>query len=435
MKWLAVAASAAALWSAESWPQFRGLNASGVSAAPDAPLKWNGEKGENVLWKTPIPGLGLSSPIVFGDRIYVTSAISSDPNSKVKHGLYGSTEPHADTSKHQWKVYAIDRKTGKIVWERTAAEGAPKTKRHPKATQANCTPATDGKYVAAYFGSEGLYVYKADGTLAWKKDLGVVNAGWFFEPDYEWGAASSPILYNGAVIVQVDRQKDSFVAAYRLTDGTELWRTARAEIPTWGTPTIVESKAGVELVTNGTKAVRGYDPKTGKELWSVGPNSEITVTTPIFANDLIFVSNSYPPIQKTYAIKPGSSGDLAQNAAAIAWTKPRGVYMPTPIAYQDQLYIIQNNGILNAYAAKTGDNVYQQRVGQGGAYSASPVAAAGRVYLTSEDGDINVIKAGSSYELLATNPMGEVLMATPALADGVLYVRGMQHLFAIQEKK
>lgn len=435
MRWIAVAASAAALWGAESWPQFRGVNASGVSAAAEAPLKWNGEKGENVLWKTAIPGLGLSSPIVYGDRIYVTSAISSDPNAKVKHGLYGNTEPHADTSKHQWKVYAIDRRTGKIVWERTAVEGAPKTKRHPKATQANCTPATDGKYVVAYFGSEGLYVYKADGTLAWKKDLGVVNAGWFFEPDYEWGAASSPIVYNGAVIVQVDRQKDSFVAAYRITDGTELWRTARAEIPTWGTPTIVESKAGVELVTNGTKAVRGYDPKTGKELWSVGPNSEITVTTPIFANDLIFVSNSYPPIQKTYAIKPGSSGDLAQNTAAIAWTKPRGVYMPTPIAYQDQLYIIQNNGILNAYAAKSGENVYQQRVGQGGAYSASPVAAAGRVYLTSEDGDINVIKAGAGYELLATNPMGEVLMATPALADGVLYVRGMQHLFAIQEKK
>ncbi|MBI2689403.1 MAG: PQQ-binding-like beta-propeller repeat protein [Acidobacteria bacterium] len=435
MKWLLAVLVTVSAWSAESWPQFRGVNASGVSGSEHAPLRWNGEKGENVLWKTAIPGLGLSSPVVFGDRIYLTSAISADTSAKVKHGLYGTTESHADVSKHQWKVYAIDRKTGKIAWEQTAAEGLPKTKRHPKSTQANCTPATDGQFVVAYFGSEGLYVYTVDGKLQWKKDLGIVNAGWFFEPDYEWGAASSPIIHNGNVIVQVDRHKDSFIAAYRLKDGVEAWRTARAEIPTWGTPTIVESKSGVELVTNGTKAIRGYDPKTGKELWSVGPNSEITVTTPIFANDLIFVSNSYPPSQKTYAIKPGSTGDLSKETAAIAWSKPRGVYMPTPLAFQDQLYIIQNNGILNAYAAKTGDNVYQQRITQGGAYSASPIAAAGRLYLTSEDGDIHVIKAGSAYELLSTNPMGEVLMATPALADGVLYVRGMQNLFAIAEKR
>jgi outer membrane protein assembly factor BamB len=191
----------------------------------------------------------------------------------------------------------------------------------------------------------------------------------------------------------------------------------------------------VELVTNGTKAIRGYDPKTGKELWSVGPNSEITVTTPIFASDLIFVSNSYPPMQKTYAIKPGSAGDLSKETAAIAWSKPRGVYLPTPLAYQDQLYIMQNNGILNTFAAKSGDNVYQQRVAQGGAYSASPIAAAGRVYLTSEDGEVYVVKAGGTFEVLATNPMGEVLMATPALVDGVLYIRGMQHLFAVAEKK
>jgi outer membrane protein assembly factor BamB len=428
-------ALAAGLSAAESWPQFRGVNASGISESKEAPLRWNGEKGENVLRKTPIPGLGLSSPIVFGDRIYVTSAISSDPTAKVKHGLYGSTEPHADTSKHQWKLFAVDRKTGKIVWERIAHDGAPKTKRHPKATQANCTPATDGNYVVAYFGSEGLYTYDTSGKLLWKKDLGIVNAGWFFEPDYEWGSASSPILFDGNVIVQVDRQKDSFIAAYRLKDGSEVWRTARPEIPSWGTPTIVSTEAGVELVANGTKAIRGYDAKTGKELWFAGPNSEITVTTPILADGLIIVSNSYPPNQKTYAIKPGSKGDLTQDASGVAWLKNRGVYMPTPVAYQGTLYILQNQGILNAYSVKNGDNVYQQRIGTGGSYSASPIAAAGRIYLASEDGDVHVIKAGSQYELLASNPMGEVLMATPALVDGVLYIRGMQHLFAVAGNK
>src|SRR5258708_2000221 len=188
MAWIGLGRAAA-----ESWPQFRGVNASGVSTSATAPLRWNGEKGEGVLWKTEIPGLGLASPVVFGDRIYITTAISSDPSVSVKHGLYGSTEPAADVSKHQWKGYALDRKTGKVVWERLAHEGVPKTKRHPKSTQASCTAATDGQHVVAYFGSEGLFVYDAAGKLAWKKDLGIVNAGWFFEPDYEWGAASSPI--------------------------------------------------------------------------------------------------------------------------------------------------------------------------------------------------------------------------------------------------
>lgn len=422
----------AAAFAAESWPQFRGVGASGVSASATAPLRWNGEKGENVLWKTAIPGLGLSSPVVFGDRVFVTSAISADATSKVKHGLYGTTESHADTSKQQWKTYAVDRKSGKIVWEQLAHEGLPKTKRHPKATQANSTCATDGKFVVSYFGSEGLFVYTWDGKLAWKKDHGIVNAGWFFEPDYEWGAASSPIVHDGAVIVQVDRHKDSFIAAYEIATGKERWRTAREEIPTWGTPTVMPNG---ELVTNGTKSVRGYDVKTGKELWNVGPNSEITVTTPIFADGLYFVSNSYPPIQKTYAIKPGAKGDLSKATEFVAWTQPRGVYMPTPVAYDKHLYIVQNQGIMNVYDTASGKQIYQQRIGTGGAYSGSPIAAAGRIYVSNEDGEINVIKAGVQYELLATNPMGEVLMTSPAIVDGVLYVRGMSHLFAIAEKK
>jgi outer membrane protein assembly factor BamB len=233
----------------------------------------------------------------------------------------------------------------------------------------------------------------------------------------------------------VDRHKDSFLAAYRLKDGSEVWRTPRPEIPSWGTPTIVQTDAGIELVANGTKAIRGYDPKTGKELWNVGPNSEITVTTPILAGGLIIVSNSYPPNQKTYAIKPGARGDLTQNTAGVAWLKTRGTYMPTPVAYDGTLYVLQNQGILNAFNVQSGENVYQQRVAGGGSYSASPIAAAGRIYLASEDGDVHVIKAGPQYELLVTNPMGEVLMATPALVDGTLYVRGMKHLFAIAEKK
>jgi outer membrane protein assembly factor BamB len=416
---------------AQEWPQFRGPNASGLSPSEKAPLHWNGETGKGIAWKTEIPGLGISSPVIAGNRIYVTSAISSNPNAKLKHGLYGSTESDTDTSKHAWKLFALDRATGKILWERTAHEGAPKTKRHPKSTQASCTPATDGKYVAAWFASEGLYVYDTAGKLVWKKDLGPVNAGWFFEPDYEWGAASSPVIYQGKLILQLDRQADSFLAAFNLADGKELWRTPRPEIPSWGTPTVVETKDGPIIVANGTKGIRGYSLATGKELWHIGPNSEITVATPITAGGLIYVANSYPPNSKTLAIKPGFSGDLSQTPDALAWSNNRGVYIPTPIIHDGRLYIVQNNGILHVYDAASGATAYQARIGQGGAHSASPVAAAGKLYFPSEDGEIFVVKPGPAYELLATNPMGEVLMATPALAGNTLYVRGLKHLFAI----
>jgi outer membrane protein assembly factor BamB len=291
----------------------------------------------------------------------------------------------------------------------------------------------------AYFGSEGLFAYSIDGKLLWKKDVGLQNAGWFFDPDSEWGAASSPVIHKNTVILQCDRQKDSFIAAYDLKDGKELWRTARAEIPAWGTPTLVQGKDRTEIVTNGTKAIRGYDADTGKELWTLGPNSEVTCTTPVAANGLIFVTAGYPPVQPIYAIKVGSNGDLTlkdgkQSSDAIAWSTQRGgVYLPSPIAYGDHLYTVNNNGVMTAYDAKTGQRVYQQRVGEGGSFTASPIAAAGKLYITSEDGDVYVVKSGPQYELIAKNPLGEAILATPALAGDLLIVRGAKHVFAIAE--
>src|SRR5947209_2151692 len=258
---------------AGDWPQFRGPSASGVGDGAKPPVRWDGVKGTNVAWKTEIPGLSVSSPVVWGDRVFITTAISSDPKQKLRVGLYGDTDPVTDSSPHQWKVLALDKKTGKILWEQTAHQGVPKTKRHPKSSQASPTPVTDGKVVVAYFGSEGLFAYSADGKLLWKKDLGLQNAGWFFDPDSEWGAASSPVIHKNTVIVQCDRQKDSFIAAFDLKDGKELWRTARAEIPAWGSPTLVQGSLTTEVVTNATKAIRGYDADTGKELWTLAPNS------------------------------------------------------------------------------------------------------------------------------------------------------------------
>ena len=426
---------------AQNWPSFRGARAAGVAEGHAAPTKWNAEKGENILWKVPIPGLSVASPIVWRDRVFVVTAVSSDPqNETFRHGLYGDVEPHADTSRHAWKVYALDTKTGKVIWERVAHEGVPKTKRHPKSSQASSTPVTDGRHIVALFGSEGLYTYDWNGKLLWKKDLGLLNAGWFYDPDYEWGTASSPIIYKDMVIVQCDIQQNSFVAAFDLKDGKQIWRTNRDEIPSWGTPTIYEGKDRAELITHATKFIRAYDPMTGKELWRLGPNSEVTAPTPIVAHDLIYVTNGYRGIQPIYAIRPGGTGDLtlkgdARSSDHIAWsTKQGGPYMPTPVVYGDHFYTTSNSGVLTVYNAKTGERVYQQRIGKGGAYSTSVVAADGKVYFTSEDGEIFVVKAGPTYELLATNPMGEVLMATPAISDGTIFVRGLKHLYAIAER-
>lgn len=435
---LIVFVAACGAWAGD-WPQFHGPSASGVGDGAKPPIKWDATKGTNIAWSVEIPGLADSSPIVWGDQVFVTTAISSDPKQAFRTGLYGDTDPVNDITPHQWKIFAIDKKTGKILWQQTAHQGVPKTKRHPKSSQASATPVTNGKVVVAYFGSEGLYAYSTTGELLWKKDVGLQNAGWFFDPDSEWGAASSPVIYKNMVILQCDRQKDSFVAAYDLQDGHELWRTARAEIPSWGTPTIVPAKDHTEVATNAPKAIRGYDADTGKQLWTLGPNSEVVCTTPVSAHGLIFVTAGYPPVQPIYAIKIGSSGDLTlkdgkESSDAIAWSKQRGgVYLPSPIVYGEHLYTVSNNGVLSVYEAKTGTRVYQQRVGEGGSFVASPVAAADKLYITSEDGDVYVVKAGAQYELLSKNPMGEPVLASPALAGDLLIVRGGKHLFAIAQ--
>lgn len=425
---------------AQNWPSFRGPGATGVVEGKSTPVKWDAEKSVGVLWKTPIPGLAHSSPVVWGNRVFITTAISTNPKEETRFGLYGDVAPVKEESKHIWKVYCLDKLTGKILWERVAYEGMPKIKRHPKATHASSTPATDGRHVIALFGSEGLYCYDLNGKLLWKQDPGVLDAGWFYDPDYQWEYASSPIIYKNLVILQADIQKDSFIAAYDLKTGKQVWKTAREEIPSWGTPTVYEGKNRVELITNGSKAVRGYDPLTGKELWRLSPNSEITTPTPFVAHELIFVTSGYAPVQPIYAIRPGANGDISlkddkESSEFIAWSKKRGgPYMPTPLVYGELLYTCSNQGVLTAYNARTGERIYQQRLAdRGGAFTASPVASDGKLYLSSEDGEIFVVKAGPKHELLSVNPVGEVLMATPAISDGMLIVRGIKNVFAVRE--
>lgn len=424
------------------WPSFRGREAAGVAEKQNLPDSWNPATGENVLWRTPIPGLAHSSPIVWGDTLFVTSAISSRPNATFKPGLYGDGDASEDASPQKWMLYAIDKKSGKIRWERIASQGEPRNKRHIKSTYASASPATDGRVVVAWFGSQGIFAYDMSGGLRWSVDLGRVDMGAYDIPAYEWGPASSPIIWNDLVIVQCDTQSDSFLIALNALTGETVWKTDRQELPSWGTPTVVNTPAGPELITNASNFVRGYDPKTGKELWRLGGSSKITAPTPIFANGLHIVSSGRAPERPVFAVKPGARGDLtlakdATENAGIAWSKTgRGSYMPTPLAYRGIVYVLANNGVFDAYDAVTGKEIYRQRlqlVGSG--YSASPVAADGKIYLSNEDGEMVVVEAGATFKQLATNSMGEMLMATPALSDGVMYVRGVSTLFAIGRAK
>jgi outer membrane protein assembly factor BamB len=424
-----------------SWPSFRGPNASGVADGQNLPESWDVKTGANILWRTPISGLAHSSPIVWGDRLFVTSAISSRANATFKPGLYGDGDASDDRSTHKWVLYAIDKRTGKILWERVAFEGEPRNKRHIKSTYASASPATDGRIVVAWYGSQGVFAYDVNGTQLWTIDLGRVDMGAYDIPAYEWGPASSPVIWNGMVFLQVDTQADSFVLALDAATGKTLWKTERQELPSWGTPTVVSTPAGEELVTNASNYIRGYDPRTGKELWKLGGSSKITAPTPFGADGLIVIASGRGPERPIFVVRPGARGDvtLAKDQTSsdkVAWSKTgRGSYMPTPLAYRGILYVLNNNGVFDAYQLETGEEVYRQRLEPvGSGFSASPVAADGRLYLASEDGDIIVVAAGREFKKLGAYSVGELVMATPALSEGVMYVRGVSTLFAIRKK-
>ena len=425
-----------------SWPSFRGPEASGIADGQDLPEQWNPKTRENVLWRTPIPGLAHSSPIVWGDRIFVTTAISSKPNATFKPGLYGDGDASEDLSRQKWMLYAIDKRTGKLAWKRVASEGEPRNKRHIKNTYASATPATDGRVVVAWFGSEGVFAYDVDGHPLWQVDLGRINMGAYDIPAFEWGPASSPIIWNGLVLLQCDTQADSFILALDAQTGKTVWKTDRNELPSWGTPTVATTAGGPALVTNASKFIRGYDPRTGQELWRLGGSSKITAPTPIFSNGLIFVASGRGPERPIFAVLPDARGDLTLEKGttsnkSVAWSKTaRGPYMPTPLVYDGILYVLGNNGVFDAYDVQTGQDIYRQRLPKvGSGFSASPVAADGHIYLSSEDGDMLVIAAGREFRIVATNTMGELLMATPALSDGVMYVRSASSLFAIGKRQ
>ncbi len=423
-----------------NWPSFRGPSAAGIAEGYPTPLSWDIETSKNIKWKIPLPGLAHSSPVIWGNRIFVTTAVSEEKDPELKVGLYGDIKPVEDTSVQEWKVLCLDKNTGKVLWEKTSHKGVPKVKRHPKGTHANSSPATDGKRVLAFFGSEGLYCYDMDGKLLWSKDFGLIDSAFFMAPAAQWGFASSPVIHEGIVIVQADGLDTQFIAALDAGTGEEIWRTPRKDYPTWSTPTVHAGNERIQVIANGFKEIAGYDFKTGKELWHMSDGGDIPVPTPVVAHDLIYINGAHGKLSPIYAIRPGAKGDISLAAGetsngSVVWSVRRGgAYMQTPLIYGDYLYNLQTNGALSCFQAKTGEPVYKEQLGKMTGFSASGVAADGKLYFASEEGDVFVVKAGPEFEILATNPMKDICMATPAISEGVLYFRTHHHLVAISDK-
>jgi len=424
-----VLTSSAGAVTESAWPQWRGPSGQGVSNEKNLPAEWTATK--NIKWKTAIPGRGHSSPIVWGNRIFLTTAIEGDlvPGAKAVKHMDGDKEfLHPDSvgadHKHLFKMICIDRDSGKIAWEQTAFEGTPYDNRHRKSSFASSTPTTDGKYVYAFFGTEGLYAYDMSGKLMWKADLGKLGT-------VGMGTGTSPILYDNLLILQCDEENGaaSFIVGLDKQTGKEVWRTARKVQVSWSTPLLVRTDKRAELVTSGSEFVIAYDPASGKELWRHKGVESNAIPSPVASSDLVFISAGFPA-KVAMAIKLGSTGDLAD---AVVWKYNKGTaYVPSPILYGDYLYLTSDRGVLTCLDAKTGEVKYEGgRVPVPASFTASPVAVDGKILMTSEDGDTFVVKAGPKHEVVATNSVGEPVYASPAIADGHIFIRGERNLYCI----
>lgn len=417
----------AARVAADNWPQWRGPGGQGVSTEEQVPTAWAPDR--NIAWKTELPGSGHSSPIVWDDRVFVTAVNEGDvvPGAKaVPHTVDGKEFIHPDTTaadkKHTFRVLALDAKSGKILWDKVAYEGTVYDGRHRRSSFAGPTPVTDGTMVYAYFGPEGLYAFDYSGKQVW-------NAVEKF-PTLGLGTGTSPVLYEKLVIIQRDEDngEKSVVVAYDKASGKEVWRSKRDVQISWGTPVLVSASGRVELVTNGTEAIIAYDPATGKELWRTPGVQSNAIHTPLVGKGLVIVTAGFPA-KRVIAIRPGQVPDDKR----VAWEYAKGTgYVISNILYGDYLYLLTDNGIVTCLNPETGEVKYEGgRVPVPARFMGSPVAFAGHVALTSEDGDTYMLKAGPSHQIVGTNSVGEPVYSSPAIANGRIYIRGEKHLFAI----
>ena len=413
-----------------NWPQWRGPAGAGISNEVGLPTEWSDSK--NIAWKTPIPGRGHSSPIVWNNRIFLTSSIEGPvvPGAEaVRHIRKGQEYLHPDSvgADHSYtlKLICLDATTGKVLWEKTVYEGRVYDNRHRKNTYASTTPATDGKYVYLSFEAEGLYCYDFDGKLAWKTSLGKIAKGGM-------GPGTSPVLYENLVILQCDQEygETSFIAAVNQKTGKEVWRVPRIHRRSWATPLLVRTANRTELVTSGAESVISYDPATGKELWRAPGVVSNPIPSPVAGKDLVFVSAGSQE-KRAMAIRVGGAGDLA-GTPNIIWSYEKGTaYVPSPILYGDYLYLLTDAGAITCLEAATGKVIYQARMPIAAKFTASPVAFEGKILVISEDGDGFILKAGQTPEVLNANSLAEPVYASPAISSGKIFIRGENHLYCV----
>lgn len=418
------------------WPQFLGPGSRAISTNAGLPDHWSAT--ENVAWKTPIPGRGWSSPIVWGDRVFLTTVAGGEETKTPQKGLYrGGERPETPSTEFQWKLLCLDLPTGKLRWERVVHHGEPSVPKHSKNSYASETPTTDGQRVYAYFGGVGVFCFDMDGQPVWSKTL---------EPRATrmgWGTAASPVLHGDRLYVVNDNEEESYVMALNKRTGKEVWRMDRDEKSNWSTPYVWENQKRTEIVTSGSGKVRAYD-LDGKLLWWFKGMSGITIATPYADNGLLYISSGFiaDKLRPLYAIRPGANGDitLAKNQttnAAIAWSNPTAApYNPTTLVYEGRLYVLYDKGTFAAFDAKTGKPLYESlKLREGKHFTASPWAKNGRVFCLNEDGVTFVVRAGDKFELLGTNKLADddMCMASPALVGDRLLIRTSARLYCLQK--
>lgn len=421
----------------DNWPQFRGPESLGTSDATGLPDTWS--ETENVRWRTAIPGRGWSSPIVWGDRVFLTTVINTGDQEEAKRGLYfGGNRTTPSEAVHQWKVVCLDLPTGRILWEQLAHEGVPEMTHHIKNSLASETPVTDGQRVYAYFGNLGLFAYDFEGQLVWSKPMPV------YRTRYGWGTAASPVLHEDRLYIVNDNDEESAIFAIDTATGEEVWRTERPdEKSNWATPYVWQNEVRTEIVTPGTEATRSYDLE-GNLLWQFSGMSSISIPTPFSQFGLLYVASGYvlDPLRPIYAIRPGASGDisLADDELSneyIAWRHPTASsYNPTPVLYGERIYVLLDRGFFACYDSQTGVEIYdKQRIPGARGFTVSPWAYDDKVFCLDEYGVTFVIAAGDEFELLHENRLGEdeMCMSTPAIVGDMLLIRTDTQLYCIEE--
>ena len=436
--WLAMSA-ALLMWTAaaasEDWPQFRGLSAGVAADDPALPEAW--DKTQNVVWATDVPGLGWSSPVVWGDQIFVTTVVSSGPATPPQKGLFAGTMLYNAKVPHRWMVYAIDFGTGRVRWQQEVRNVVPPTPKHIKNSFASETPVTDGERVYVFFADIGLFAFDMKGNVAWVKEMAPM------EREFGYGSGASPIVHKNRVYIVNDNEKKSFIAAHDARTGAELWRVDRDEESNWSTPFVWENERRTEIVTSGTGRVRSYD-LDGKLLWELKGMTWINVPTPFAKHGLLYISSGWvgDALRPVYAIRPGASGDISlkegeTSNAHIAWSQRQlGTYNTSPLVYGDYFYTLFDRGFLACHDARTGKQIYgRQRIdADTSGFTASPWAYNGKIFALSEDGDTFVIQAGPEFKVLGKNSLDEMALATPAVTRGSVILRTQSKLYRIAKR-